>query len=189
MKIPVEVSARHVHLSQESMDILFGKGYALTPARELSQPGQFACEERVCIKGPRGKFESVAVLGPVRKKTQVELSVTDCIKIGIPAVIRESGHTERTPGCVIKGPAGEQELREGVIAAKRHVHMTPQDAQKLGVCDGEIRRVKINTSGRSLIYDDVVMRSNQNFKLSMHLDTDEANAANWAIGTVGEIIL
>ncbi len=189
MKVPVEVSARHVHLSKEAVDALFGEGYSLTSSKPLSQPGQFACNERVDIVGPRATLKNVAVLGPVRKNTQVEISLTDSIKIGAQGIIRESGDLAETFGCTLVGPNGEYNVKEGLIIAKRHIHMTPEDAAKISVKDGQIGKVKITSHGRSLIYDDVVMRVNENFSLAMHMDTDEANALNYKPGLVGEIIL
>ena len=189
MKVLVEVSARHVHLSQEAVDVLFGENHTLTHKRELSQPGQFACEERVNIIGPKSSIGNVIVLGPVRPRTQVEISVTDARRIGLSPVIRESGDLEGTPGCVIAGPKGEYELKEGVIVAKRHVHMTPKDAEKLAVQDGQICKVKVKCDDRSLTFDDVVVRVNSEFALAMHIDTDEGNAMNHQPSAYGEIIL
>lgn len=188
MKVPVEVSARHTHLSQEAVDALFGKDYKLTPKKPLSQPGQFACEERVDVVGPKGTLKNVAVLGPVRKSTQVEISLTDSIKIGIEGMIRESGDLAKTADCTLIGPNGEYKVKEGLIIAKRHIHMTPEDAAEMSVKDGQIGKVKIISNGRSVVYDDVVMRVNKNFALAMHIDTDEANALNYKPGLVGEVI-
>ena len=188
MKIPVEVSARHVHLSEKAVEALFGKGYKLTFKKELSQPGQFLCCERVNIVGPRGSLENVAILGPTRQDTQIEISITDSIKIGKNYVIRESGDLDESESCTLSGPAGSLELDKGLIVAKRHIHLAPQDAEKLGVVDGQLGSIKINSSERSLVYNDVVMRVNKNFSLAMHIDTDESNAA-CAFGTVyGEIV-
>ncbi len=189
MKIPIEVSARHVHLSKEAVDILFGKDHNLTPKKPLSQPGQFACEERVDIIGPRGTLKNVAVLGPVRKDTQAEISLTDSIKIGVQSSIRESGNLKETSGCTVAGPCGEYKLKEGLIIAKRHVHMTPKDADKTQAKDGQAAAVKVTSQGRSLVYHDVIIRVNENFNLAMHIDTDEANALNYQPGLVGELIL
>lgn len=189
MKVPIEVSARHVHLSEKAVDILFGKGHSLTPKKPLSQPGQFACEERVDIIGSRGTLKNVAVLGPIRKSTQIEISLTDSIKIGIEGMIRESGDLRETSGCTLVGPCGEYKVKEGLIVAKRHIHMTPKDAAEISVKDGQIAKVKILSNGRSVIYDDVVIRINDNFALAMHIDTDEANALNHRPGLVGEAIL
>ncbi|MBE6700655.1 MAG: phosphate propanoyltransferase [Ruminococcaceae bacterium] len=186
-KVIVETSARHVHLSAEHLEILFGKGAELTVKKMLSQPGQFACEERVTVEGPKNAIKNVSILGPVRPATQVELSLTDARTIGISAPIRESGDIANTPGCKIIGPAGEVEIKEGVIAAKRHIHLTPADAEKFGVEDKQIVKVEVNTE-RGLTFGEVVVRVNKNFAAAMHIDTDESNAAS-AFGEVwGEII-
>jgi putative phosphotransacetylase len=176
--IKMEVSARHIHLTQEHVDMLFGKGHQLTPKKELSQPGQFACEERVTVVGPKKTFEKVAVLGPVRSKSQIEFAKSDCFALGIMGGIRESGDIEGTPGVEIKTDLGSITLNEGLIIAKRHVHMTPEDAKELGVCDKQIVNVKVTSEGRSLVFGDTVVRVSPNFILAMHIDTDEANAAN-----------
>lgn len=188
MKVKIEVSARHVHLSKEDMEVLFGKDYELTVNKNLSQPGQYACKERVNIIGNKGKIENVAVLGPCRKNTQVEISLTDSIKLGIKAIIRESGDLSDTPGCIIQGPKGEVKLKQGVIVAKRHIHMTPDDAKILDLTDGMICKVKIEEGCRKLILDDVVIRINDNFSLAMHVDTDEANAFGYISNMVGKLI-
>ena len=185
-KILVETSARHIHVSREDLDVLFGKGYELTNKKDLSQPGQFACEEKVTVKGPKGSIKA-SILGPIRPATQVELSLTDARTIGVSALVRESGDIAGTPGCVIEGPCGSVEIKEGVIAAKRHIHMTPADAAELGVSDKEIVNVKLNTA-RPLVFGDVVVRVSDKFALAMHIDTDESNAA-CAFGEVyGEIV-
>ncbi len=176
MRVPIETSARHVHLSQEDFEILFGKGRELTVKTMLSQPGQFACEERVAVKGPSGCFERVSVLGPFRSRTQVEISLSDARKLGVEGVIRQSGDTKDTPGCTLVGPEGEIRIDQGVIAAKRHIHMTPKDAQELNVKDGEEVLVLAESKDRSLIFADVVVRISPDFSLAMHVDTDEANA-------------
>lgn len=172
----VETSARHIHLSQEHLDILFGQeNYQLHVKKMLSQPGQFACEEKVTVVGPKGSLKA-SILGPVRPASQVELSLTDARSIGVEAPIRESGDTAGSGACKLVGPAGEVELSEGVIAAKRHIHMTPEDAEVFGVSDKEIVKVKVD-GVRPLIFDDVVVRVSPKFGLAMHIDTDEANAA------------
>ena len=176
-EVLVEISARHVHVSEEHLEILFGKGYKLTPKKDLSQPGQFACEERVTVVGPKKELAGVSILGPCRKATQVELSLTDARSIGVKAPIRESGDVADSGACKLVGPAGEVELTEGVIAAKRHIHMTTADPEKYGITDCQIVKVKIPTEGRALIFDDVVARVSDSYALAMHLDTDEANAA------------
>ena len=184
----VEISARHVHVSESDLETLFGKGYKLTPKKELSQPGQYACEERVTVVGPKRELAGVSILGPCRKETQVEISLTDARSIGVKAEIRESGDLEGTQGIKLVGPCGEVELTKGVIAAKRHIHMTPADAEKYGIVDKQNVLVKIEGTGRTLIFDDVVARVNPSYALAMHLDTDEANAAAIAGCTEGEIV-
>ncbi len=188
MNFIVETSARHVHLTQEHLEILFGNGYELTKKKSLSQPGQFACEERVTVVGSKGEFKGISILGPVRKATQIELSATDARSIGIAAPLRESGDVAGSGACKIIGPVGEIEITEGVIVAKRHIHATPAEAEKLGVKDGEVVSVKIDTDGRSLIFGDVVVRVNENYALAMHIDTDESNAASCGREQYGEII-
>ncbi|MBR4036033.1 MAG: phosphate propanoyltransferase [Oscillospiraceae bacterium] len=185
-KVLVETSARHIHLSQEHVDILFGAGHQLTHKKDLSQPGQFACEERVTVVGPKRELKNVSILGPVRKESQVELSATDARSIGLNAPVRESGVLEGSAPCKLVGPAGEVELEYGVIVAKRHIHITPEDAQAFGVSDKEIVKVKVDSEDRSLIFDDVVVRVSASYATAMHIDTDEANACGGA--TVGEIV-
>ena len=176
--IKLEVSARHVHLTQEAVEILFGAGHTLTPKKELSQPGQFACEERVTIVGPKNNIERVSVLGPVRSASQVELSKTDCFSLGIMGPIRESGDIEGTPGVELITETGSLKLDKGLIVAKRHVHMTPEDANEFGVKDKDIVSVEVESEGRKLVFGDTVVRVSDKFSLAMHIDTDEGNAAN-----------
>lgn len=176
-KVIVETSARHIHLTKEHVELLFGAGHELTPKKELSQPGQFACEERVKIDGPRGSFPSVSVLGPVRSATQLEISLTDARTLGITAPIRESGDIKGSAGCKITGPCGSIDITEGVIIAKRHIHITPEDAKIAGVSDKEIVSIKIESDGRTTIYGDTVVRISGSFATRVHLDVDEANAA------------
>ena len=185
-KVLLETSARHIHLSQEHVDILFGAGHQLTHKKDLSPPGQFACEERVTVVGPKKEIKNVSILGPVRKESQVELSATDARSIGLNAPVRESGVLEGSAPCKLVGPAGEVDLEYGVIVAKRHIHITPEDAQAFGVSDKEIVKVKADSEGRSLIFDDVVVRVSASYATAMHIDTDEANACGGA--TVGEIV-
>lgn len=187
-KVLVETSARHVHVTKEALEILFGEGYELTVKKELSQPGQFASNERVAVVGPKGSFPAVSILGPVRPANQVELSLTDARSIGVTAPIRESGDIEGSGACKLIGPKGEVELDCGVIAAKRHIHATPEDAEKYGLEDKQIVSVKVETNGRSLVFDDVVVRVSPKFALAMHIDTDESNAACAAPGLMGDII-
>ena len=184
----VETSARHVHVTQQDLETLFGAGYQLTPKKYLSQPGQFASEERVDVVGPKNTLARVSILGPVRPETQIELSLTDARSIGVTAPIRESGDVAGSGACKLVGPKGEVEVKEGVIAAKRHIHMTPEDAQEYSVEDKQIVSVKVNTEGRALIFGDVVVRVSPKYALAMHIDTDESNAACAAPGTMGEII-
>ncbi|HOO26419.1 MAG TPA: phosphate propanoyltransferase [Clostridiales bacterium] len=184
----IETSARHVHVSREALDVLFGEGYELTPVKDLSQPGQYACAERIQVVGPKGSFPSVIILGPIRPETQVELSATDARTIGVTAPIRESGDIKGSGACKLVGPKGTYDLPVGVIIAKRHIHMTPADAERLGLHDRQIVQVKSDYAERSLIFGDVVVRVNENFSLAMHIDTDESNAANLAPGYFGEIL-
>ena len=183
----VETSARHVHLTKEHIETLFGAGHELTVKKMLSQPGQYACEERVDVVGPKKTIAGVSILGPARPASQVEVSLTDARTLGVAAPVRESGDIAGTPGIKLVGPCGEVELTEGVIAAKRHIHLTPADAEEMGVSDKEIVKVKLNTE-RALVFDNVVVRVNPNFAAAMHIDTDESNAA-CAFGQVyGEIV-
>jgi len=185
--VPVGVSARHIHLSQEHLEILFGTHYQLTILKDLSQPGQFAANETVTIVGPKGSFNKVRILGPVRGNTQLEISKTDSFKLGIQAPVRQSGNTEGTPGVKIVGSAGEVTIQEGVIIAARHIHFHTQDALKWGIENNQKLSVKCKGE-RPLIFEDVIARISSNFKLDMHLDTDEANAAGIKSGDVVEII-
>lgn len=187
MKVLVETSARHVHVTQEHLEALFGKGFELTVKKELSQPGQFASNERVTVVGPKKELANVSILGPVRSASQVELSLTDARSIGIAAPVRESGDIAGSAGCKLVGPAGEVELTEGVIAAKRHIHMTPADAEKAGVKDKDVVKVSCGGNDRKLVFDDVVIRVSEKFATAMHIDTDESNAAGGP--SEGEIIL
>ena len=187
-KFIVETSARHVHVTREDLETLFGAGYQLTPKKYLSQPGQFASEERVDVVGPKNTLKKVSILGPVRKATQIELSLTDARSIGVTAPVRESGDIAGSGACKLVGPCGEVEVKEGVIAAKRHIHMTPADAEKYGVKDKDVVSVKVESNGRSLVFGDVVVRVSEKFSLAMHIDTDESNAACAAPGTMGELI-
>ena len=187
MNFIVETSARHVHVSQEDLEILFGKGYELTKKKDLSQPGQYACNEKVTIVGSK-KEMAASILGPVRPASQVEISLTDARSIGVDAPVRESGDVAGSGACKLVGPCGEVELKEGVIAAKRHIHATPEDAEKLGVKDKDVVSVKIDTDGRSLVFGDVVVRVNPSFALAMHIDTDESNAAGCGREVHGEIV-
>lgn len=174
--VPVGVSSRHVHLSKEHISLLFGEDYELTPDREL-QPGYFAAKERVDIIGPKSAIKNVRVMSPPKEATQVEVSITDCYKLGIKPEIRNSGDLKGSPGVIISGPRGKIQIDEGVICAARHIHISPVDADKMGVKDGE--KVSVKTNGvRETIYANVLIRVSDNMQLELHIDTDEANAAN-----------
>ena len=189
-KVLVETSARHIHVSREALEVLFGQGYELTKKKDLSQPGQYACEEKLVVVGPKGTLKA-SILGPTRPATQVEISLTDARSIGVSAPIRESGDTKGSGACKLVNPetGAEYELTEGVIAAKRHIHLTPEAAAEFGVADKEIVSVKIaSDSERTTIFGDVVVRVSEKFAPAMHIDTDEANAT-CAFGVVyGEIV-
>lgn len=187
-KVLVETSARHVHVTREVLDILFGKDYELTVKKMLSQPGQYASAERVDVVGPKKTLTGVSILGPIRPETQVELSLTDARSIGVVAPVRESGQIAGSGACKLVGPKGEVEISEGVIVAKRHIHMTKADAAEFGVVDKQIVSVKVDSADRSLIFGDVVVRVSDSYALAMHIDTDESNAAGMAPGTMGEVI-
>ena len=184
--IPIEISAHHVHLSQADVEKLFGPGHQLTPEHELSQPGQFACHEKVHLVGPKGRIANVRVLGPTRKETQVEIAMTEQFKVGIQPPIRESGDLANTPGITLEGPLGSAQLERGVICAQRHIHMSPEDAMRFRVRDKYVVRVRVE-GDRELIYGDVMVRVNPNYRLAMHIDTDEGNAANIRTGMLGYI--
>ena len=175
-KVLVETSARQLHLTQEDLETLFGKGFELTFKKALSQPGQFATNEKVEVIGPKKSMGMISVLGPVRRYTQVELSMTDARSIGIAPFVRESGDLDGTPGCRLVGPKGEIELKEGVIVAKRHIHFTPEDGEKFGVKDKQIVQLAIESNGRSLVFGDVVCRVTPTAGTASNLDTDQTNA-------------
>ena len=187
-KVLVETSARHVHVTREALNILFGEGYELTVKKMLSQPGQYASAERIDVVGPKKTLSGVSILGPVRPETQVELSLTDARSIGIAAPVRESGQIAGSGACKLVGPKGEVEISEGVIVAKRHIHMTKADAAEFGLVDKQVVSVKVDSADRSLIFGDVVVRVSDSYALAMHIDTDESNAAGMAPGTMGEVI-
>ncbi len=188
MKVLVETSARHVHVTQETLEKLFGTGAELTKKKDLSQPGQFVSFEKVTIVGPKGEM-AASILGPVRTADQVEVSLSEARKLGINAPVRESGDIDGTPGCKLVGPKGEVEIACGVIAAKRHIHLTPEAAEEFGVQDKQIVKVAVGGEGRKLIFDDVVIRVSPKFAPAMHIDTDESNAALAGMSTEGEVIL
>lgn len=187
MKLPIALSNKHVHLSQADIETLFGAGHQLVEFKPLSQPGQYACEEKVDLVGPKGTIKGVRVLGPARPNTQVEISLADGFTLGVKAPIKESGDIEGTPGVKLVGPAGEVELTEGVIVASRHIHMSLDDASKFGVKDKQI--VKVRTFGpRSIVFENVLVRANANFALEMHVDVEEGNAAAVRNGDMVELI-
>jgi len=183
--IELEASGRHVHVTAQQAQRLFGHG--LTPKRPLSQPGQYLANERVTVVGPKGKFENVAVLGPERSEGQVEISLTDGRVLGIQPPVRLSGKVDGTPGVVLQGPRGQVELSQGVIAAQRHIHMTPEDASSMGVKDKQVVRLQTLTE-RPVIFDDVVVRVSKDFATFVHLDYDEANACGFKNGDLGRIV-
>ncbi|MCD8107658.1 MAG: phosphate propanoyltransferase [Oscillospiraceae bacterium] len=188
MKFIVETSARHVHVTQEALEVLFGAGATLTKKKDLSQPGQFASEQRVTIVGPKKELPNVSILGPCRSAVQVELSATDARSIGITAPIRESGDLAGSAPCKVVGPCGEIEITEGVIVAKRHIHLTPEDAETLGVKNGDNVWVRVDTPERSAILGDTVCRVSSSYATAMHIDTDESNAIGAPRELYGEIV-
>ena len=187
-KILIEVSARHVHVTTEDLETLFGKGYQLTPKKDLSQPGQYAAAERVDLVGPRSTIKNVSILGPVRSASQVEVSMSDARTLGLNPSIRESGNIDGTIGVQLVGPAGSVTLDKGLIVAKRHVHLTPEAAEAQGVVNGQVVGVKVHTDDRSMTFGDVVIRVSEKFAPAMHIDTDEANAAGITSTAWGEIV-
>ena len=197
-QILVETSARHVHVTQETLEVLFGKGSELTVRAYLSQPGQFVSNQRIDLVGYKlnkatgekmeTRIKGVSILGPVRKANQVEISLTDARGLGVNAPVRESGDTAGSAPCKLVGPAGEVEISEGVIVAKRHIHMTPADAEEFGVKNGEIVKLEVNTNGRSLIFGDIVVRVRDDFALACHIDTDESNAAGCSGTVYGNLV-
>ncbi len=197
-EILVETSARHVHVTQETLEVLFGKGAQLEVRAMLSQPGQFVSNQRIDLVGYKlnkatgekieTRIKGVSILGPVRKANQVELSMTDCRSLGVNAPVRESGDVAGSAGCKLVGPAGEVEISEGVIVAKRHIHMTEADAEEFGVKNGEIVKLEVKTNGRSLIFGDVVVRVRNDFALACHIDTDESNAAACSGTVYGKLV-
>lgn len=183
--IPVEVSARHAHLSEQDAITLFGA--PLTPLRDLSQPGQFLCKERVRLIGPKGVMDNVAVLGPSRGSSQVEISKTDARLLGVEAPVRQSGDIDGSAGIIIASQNSIVGMEKGLIVASRHIHMHPDDAKKLGVADGDLVSVRLDTE-RPMVLEDVLVRVSDKFHLSMHIDADEGNSAGWKKGTCGRII-
>ncbi|MEG0292238.1 MAG: phosphate propanoyltransferase [Anaerovoracaceae bacterium] len=186
-KVNVGLSNKHLHLSQADLEVLFGKGHELTHKKDLVQPGQFASEELVDIVGPKTTMKNIRVLGPVRPETQVEISLTDARALGIKAPVRESGKLDGTPGCKLVGPCGEVELEKGVIAALRHVHLSPSQAEEAGVKDKDIVSIKLGGE-RGVVYNNVLIRAGEAHEAEVHLDTDEGNAAGCGMDAVAEII-
>ena len=186
-QVPIGISNRHVHVSQADLEKLFGEGYELTPKKDLSQPGQFACEECVDVVGPKGIIERVRILGPVRPETQVELAQTDARKIGVNAALRESGVLDGTEGCKLVGPKGEIELEKGCIVAHLHIHFHTDEAAKMGIKDHQVLTVLVRGQ-KNVLFCDVIARVGDKMKLDFHLDTDEANAALVGPGAVGIIL-
>ena len=186
--IPVAISARHVHLTQASIECLFGPRHQLHVRRALMQPGQFAAEETVTLIGPKERLTHVRIVGPPREADQVELSRTDALQLGVDAPLRPSGELDRSPGLIVAGPVGCVTLPSGVILAQRHIHMSPADAACLGLCNRETVRVTIDVPGRALTFDDVIVRVSPDFRLELHLDTDEGNAAGLQAGDEGLLV-
>ena len=186
-RVKVSLSNKHLHLKAEDIEKLFGKGYELSVFKDLVQPGQFACDEKVDIVGPKGTLKGIRVLGPARPETQVELAVTDARAIGLQAPVRESGKLEGSPGCKLIGPSGEVELDHGVIAALRHVHLSEAQAKEAGVNDKDIVSLKIEGE-RGLVLNNVLVRSGAAHEKEIHLDTDEGNAAGCGADTIAEIV-
>lgn len=186
-ELPAAMSNKHMHLSQSDLDALFGAGYELTKKKDLSQPGQFAAEEKVDIVGPKGTLKGVRVLGPVRKNTQVEVSISDAFTLGIEPMVKNSGDILGTPGVKIVGPKAEIEIKEGVIVAARHIHMHPEEAKEFDVENGDIVSVKVK-GFRGLVFNNVLIRSGEGHRLEMHMDMEEGNAAGLKNGDLVEII-
>lgn len=185
--IPVNMSNRHIHVTKEHLEILFGSGHELTNVKDLSQPGQYACDEKVDIVGPRSALKGVRILGPVRPNTQVEISVFDARTMGIDAVVRSSGDIKGTPGCTVIGPKGQVELKEGVIVAARHIHLSSNDSEKFGLKDRDVVKVRVGDE-RAVIFENVTVRVHPSYAMDMHIDIEEGNAAGIKNGTLGEII-
>lgn len=187
IKVPIGVSGRHAHVSREHLDILYGEGYELTSIKELSQPGQYAAQETIDLVTEKGSFKNVRILGPVRSKSQVEIALTDAVKLGIKPPVRDSGDLAGSPGVTLVGPKGSVQLQEGVIAACRHIHMTPADAERMNLTDKEI--VQVCCGGeRGLLFDQVLVRVSPSYQLEMHIDTDEGNAAMVKTGEMVTVI-
>lgn len=186
--ILVEVSARHVHLTQEAVDILFGKGAKLEARNQLTQKGVFAYKQRVDVTGPRGTLHGMTILAPLRKYVQVEVSKTDARALGVDPPVRESGDIKDSPGCILTGPEGSLEVNQGVIVARRHMHLKKSKAEQMGIKDGEVIGIEIDDGERALLFKDVVVRLNENVDTFVHIDTDEGNAAGIKGHTYGSIV-
>lgn len=187
-RVPVGLSNKHLHLSEEHLARLFGEGYALKILKPLSQPGQYAAEETVAVEGPKGRFDRVRVLGPTRPETQVEISITDSFELGVKPPVRNSGDIEGSAGCKLIGPKGEVVLDQGVIVAARHIHMTLADASDFGLVDKQL--IKVKTEGpRSLIFENVLIRAKESYATEMHLDLDEGNAGGIRNGDMVRILV
>ena len=186
-ELPIANSNRHVHLTEADIETLFGAGYKLTPIKDLSQPGQFACDEVVDVQGPKGTITKVRVLGPARKASQVEILTADSFKLGVPVVIRDSGKLDGTPGCTLIGPKGTVELKEGVIVAARHIHMNLKEAEEFGVKDMDIVSVEVGGE-RALVFNNVLIRAGEQYALEMHVDTEEGNAAGVKNGQIVKMV-
>ncbi len=185
--VPVSMSNKHVHISQQHLEILFGEGHKLTKMKDLSQPGQFACEEKIDIIGSKSTIKGVRILGPVRPETQIEISVFDARTLGVDAVVRPSGKLEGTPGCTIVGPKGQIQLERGVVVAARHIHMHTDDAPNFGLKDNDIVKVRVGEE-RAVVFENVVVRVHPEYALDMHIDIEEGNAAGIKNGDIGEIV-
>lgn len=186
-KLPIALSNRHIHVSREDLDVLFGEGYELTRMKDLSQPGQYACEEKVDIVGPKRSINGVRILGPVRPDTQIEISISDAVTLGIDPIVRNSGDIAETPGVKIVGPKGEVAMEKGVIVAARHIHMHTTDGEEFGVKDREVVSIKV-PGPRGLVFDNVLVRVHPTFALEMHVDIEEGNAAGIRNGDLVELI-
>ncbi|MDR7857173.1 phosphate propanoyltransferase [Tissierella sp.] len=186
-QLPIALSNRHIHLSQRDLEILFGEGYELTKKKDLSQPGQYACEEKVDVVGVKNTIKGVRILGPVRSNTQFEISVMDAFTLGVPAIIRNSGDIADTPGAKLVGPKGEVEIKEGLIVAARHIHMHTSDAEEFGVVDKEVVSIKLD-GPRGLVFNNVLIRVHENYALEMHIDIEEGNASGAKNGDLVELI-
>ncbi|OZV12393.1 propanediol utilization protein [Tissierella sp. P1] len=186
-QLPIALSNKHIHLSQKDLDILFGEGYQLTKMKDLSQPGQYACDEKVDVVGPKGILKGVRILGPVRSNTQFELSISDAFALGVKPMVRNSGDIKGTPGAKLIGPKGEVEISEGIIVAARHIHMHTSDGEEFGVADKDIVSIKVGGE-RGLVFNNVLVRVSEDFALEMHVDVEEGNASGIKNGDLVELV-